>query len=214
MAERHVDLDPVDRMIIALLQKNGRITTQALARTVGVSVVTARRKLRRLLSDGVVQVVAAVDPFQIGYESPVIIGLHIDRSRIDEIAERLCEHPSVRYVGASTGRFDLIIEVVAASNHDLAEFVLGYLSGIAGIHDTDTSLVLRIYKQSWDWGVRGVDMGTLEARLAGARQSAAASAEGASEPPDGRPHREADGSTKVRPRTRRAAPRPAGPPRG
>lgn len=170
MAERYVDLDAGDRMMIALLQKDGRMTTQALARAVGVSEVTARRKLRRLLNDGVVQIVAAVDPFQIGYESPVIIGLKItDRMRIDEIAHRLCEHPSIRYVGASTGNFDLIIEVVAATNHDLAEFVLGYLAQIQGIQATETSLVLRIYKQSWDWGVRGIDTEALRARAGDGR---------------------------------------------
>ena len=142
--------------MIALLQKDGRIATQALARAVGVSDVTARRKLRRLIGESIVQIVAAVDPFQIGYESPVIIGLKVDRTRLDEIAQRLCEHPSIRYVGAATGNSDLIVEVVAASNHELAEFVLGYLSTIPGIQETETSLILRIYKQSWDWGVRGI----------------------------------------------------------
>ena len=155
--EGRVDLDRVERLMIALLQTNGRMTTQALARELGVSEVTARRKLRRLLNEDVVQIVAAVDPFQIGFESPVIIGLKIDRSRIDEIAERLCQHPSIRFVAAATGKVDLIIEVVAASNHELAEFVLGYLASIGGIVDTETSLVLRIYKQTWNWGVRGVE---------------------------------------------------------
>lgn len=151
------DLDNIDRKMIALLQKDGRITTQALARAVGVSDVTARRKLRRLLGENIVQIVAAVDPFQIGYESPVIIGLKVDRPRLDEIAEKLCQHPSIRYVGAATGNSDLIVEVVAASNHELADFLLGYLSMIPGIRETETSLVLRIYKQSWDWGVRGLE---------------------------------------------------------
>lgn len=150
------ELDTIDRKMIVLLQKDGRITTQALANGVGTSEVTARRKLRRLLGENIVQVVAAVDPFQIGYESPVIIGLKVDRARIDEIAEKLCAHPSIRYVGAATGNSDLIIEVVAASNHELAEFLLGYLSSIPGVQGTDTSLILRIYKQSWDWGVRGI----------------------------------------------------------
>ncbi len=157
MAGAPFDLDPVDRKMIALLQKDGRITTQALARSVGVSDVTARRKLRRLLGEGIVQIVAAVDPFQIGYESPVIIALKVDRARVDEIAEKLCRHPSIRYVGAATGNSDLIVEVVAASNHEVADFLLGYLSTIPGILETETSLVLRIYKQSWDWGVRGLD---------------------------------------------------------
>ena len=172
MAGPPIVLDAVDRRMIALLQKDGRITTQALARAVGVSDVTARRKLRRLLGEGVVQIVAAVDPFQIGYESPVIIGLKVDRARVDEIADKLCRHPSIRYVGAATGSSDLIIEVVAASNHELAEFLLGYLSTIAGIYETETSLVLRIYKQSWDWGVRGLDGdGAGRRRAAAARPS-------------------------------------------
>lgn len=153
----NIELDRVERMMIALLQKDGRLGIQSLARKLGVSDVTARRKLRRLLGDGIVQIVAAVDPFQIGFQSPVIIGLKIDRAHIDEIASKLCSHPSIRYVAAATGKVDLIIEVVAASNHDLAEFVLGYLASIRGILDTETSLVLRIYKQTWNWGVRGVD---------------------------------------------------------
>lgn len=152
-----VDLDRVERMMIALLQKDGRLGVQALARKLGVSDVTARRKLRRLLADEIVQIVAAVDPFQVGFESPVIIGLKIDRARIDEIATKLCEHPSIRYVAAATGNVDLLIEVVAASNHELAEFVLVYLASIQGILDTETSLILRIYKQTWNWGVRGVE---------------------------------------------------------
>lgn len=152
-----VQLDRVERLMIALLQKNGRVATQALARALDISDVTARRKLRRLLNDGIVQIVAAVDPFQVGFESPVIIGLKIDRARIDAIAEELCRHPSIRFVAAATGTVDLIIEVVAASNHELAEFLLGYLASIEGILDTETSLVLRIYKQTWNWGVRGVE---------------------------------------------------------
>lgn len=153
-----VDLDRIERMMIALLQKDGRLGVQALARKLGVSDVTARRKLRRLLGEQIVQIVAAVDPFQVGFESPVIIGLKIDRARIDEIAMKLCEHPSIRYVAAATGRnADLLIEVVAASNHELAEFVLVYLATVQGILETDTSLILRIYKQTWNWGVRGVE---------------------------------------------------------
>lgn len=151
------ELDAIERSIIALLQEDGRMSTQALAREAGCSEVTARRRLRGLLDDGVVQIVAAVDPFQIGYESPVIIGLKVDRGRIDEIADKLSEHPSIRYIGAATGNDDLIIEVVAASNHDLADFLLGYLSKIEGIHDTRASLIMRIYKQRWKWGVKGLD---------------------------------------------------------
>lgn len=146
-------LDPTERALIALLQENGRASVRHLAVRAGVTEVTVRRKLRRLLGERIVQIVAAVDPFEIGYESPVIIGLRLDRPRIEEIASKLCQHPSVRYVGAATGNYDLIVEVVAKSNHDLAQFIMGYLSSVDGILSTDTSLILKIFKQSWSWDV-------------------------------------------------------------
>jgi Lrp/AsnC family transcriptional regulator, regulator for asnA, asnC and gidA len=150
------ELDMIERRLIALLQEDGRMSVQDLAKRARCSEVTARRKLRRLLDEQIVQIVGAVDPFLIGFESPVIIGLKVDRKKIDDIATQLSEHPAIRFVAAATGNDDLIIEVVAASNHDLANFLLGYLSQIDGVVDTHASLIMRIYKQSWKWGVKGV----------------------------------------------------------
>lgn len=140
--------------MIELLQEDGRLSVASLARLLGVTEVTARRKLNRLLRDRVIQVVATVDPFDVGYETPVIIGLKVQRSRLDEVAERLSGLPQVRYVGASTGRVDLIIEVVTRTNQDLADFLLTDLAEIDGITDSETNLIVRIYKQSWDWAIR------------------------------------------------------------
>lgn len=150
----HRQLDATERRLIELLQEDGRLSVASLARALGVTEVTARRKLTRLLRDRVIQVVATVDPFDVGYETPVIIGLKVQRSRLDEVAERLSRLPQVRYVGATTGRVDLIIEVVTRTNQDLADFLLTDLAKIDGITDSETNLVIRIYKQSWDWAVR------------------------------------------------------------
>ena len=144
--------------MVELLQKDGRLTVAQLARDVGVTEVTARRKLKRLLSDEIIRVVATVDPFDVGYETPVIIGLKVQRNRLDEVAERLSALPQVRYVGASTGRVDLIIEVVTRTNQDLAAFLMNELAEIDGIADSETNLIIRIYKQSWDWAI-GDDAG-------------------------------------------------------
>jgi len=139
--------------MVELLQKDGRLTIAQLARDLGVTEVTARRKLKRLMSDAIIRVVATVDPFDVGYETPVIIGLKVQRNRLDEVAERLSALPQVRYVGASTGRVDLIIEVVTRTNQDLAAFLMNELAEIDGITDSETNLIVRIYKQSWHWGI-------------------------------------------------------------
>jgi Lrp/AsnC family transcriptional regulator for asnA, asnC and gidA len=140
--------------MVELLQVDGRLSIASLARDLGVTEVTARRKLKRLLDDGIIQVVATVDPFDVGYESPVIVGLKVEKPKLDHIARLLSELPQVRYVGASTGRVDLIIEVVVRTNQDLADFLLGELGALDGVIDTETNLIVRIYKQAWSWAIR------------------------------------------------------------
>ena len=140
--------------MVELLQEDGRLTVTSLARTLGVTQLTARRKLRRLLGDGIIQVVATVDPFDVGYETPVIIGLKVKRAKLDTVARRLSDLPQVRYVGASTGRVDLIVEVVVRTNQDLADFLMKELGSLDGVLDSETNLIVRIYKQSWSWAIR------------------------------------------------------------
>jgi Lrp/AsnC family transcriptional regulator for asnA, asnC and gidA len=140
--------------MVELLQEDGRLSVASLARSLGVTEVTARRKLTRLRRDGIIQVVATVDPFDVGYETPVIIGLKVQRAKLDKVARRLSELPQVRYVGASTGRVDLIIEVVVRTNQDLADFLMNELGSMDGVLDSETNLIVRIYKQSWSWAIR------------------------------------------------------------
>jgi len=147
-------LDATERRMVELLQEDGRLTITSLAKSVGVTELTARRKLRRLLDDGIIQIVATVDPFDVGYETPVIIGLKVQRSKLDKVARKLSELPQVRYVGASTGRVDLIVEVVVKTNQDLADFLMDNLGSMDGIVDSETNLIVRIYKQSWSWAIR------------------------------------------------------------
>lgn len=145
--------------MVELLQEDGRLSVASLARSLGVTEVTARRKITRLLRDGVIQVVATVDPFDVGYETPVIIGMKVQRAKLDKVARRLSELPQVRYVGASTGRVDLIIEVVVRTNQDLADFLVDELGSMDGVLDSETNLIVRIYKQSWSWAIRDDDTG-------------------------------------------------------
>jgi Lrp/AsnC family transcriptional regulator for asnA, asnC and gidA len=147
-------LDPIERRMVELLQQDGRLSVAELARELHVTEVTARRKLRRLQGDEIIRIVATVDPFDVGYETPVIMGLKVQRGQLDAVAEALSRHPQVRYVGASTGRVDLIVEVVTRTNQDLADFLMNDLAEMDGVADSETNLIVRIYKQSWDWAIR------------------------------------------------------------
>ena len=88
-------IDRTEGRMIEILQQNGRKTTRQLAKEAGVSELTARRKLRRLIDQDIIRVVATVDPFDVGYETPAIIGLRVDPSRLEEVATAISELPNV-----------------------------------------------------------------------------------------------------------------------
>ena len=59
-------MDERDRQIIALLQEDGRATNANIARKVGVSEGTVRRRLNRLFEDEYIRVVALPDSSKLG----------------------------------------------------------------------------------------------------------------------------------------------------
>jgi len=148
-----VQPDAIELQILAELQRDGRVTTQELAKRVGVSEVTARRKLRRLTGEQIVRIVGVVDPFRVGFKSPVWVGVKVERERLEAVAEAFAAHPAVRYVAMATGNFHLLVEVMASTNQELARYLMEDFTQIEGIIDTETSLILRIYKQMSGWSL-------------------------------------------------------------
>ena len=60
-------MDELDRRIIKLLQVNGRASNAKIAREVGVSEGTVRRRLRHLIQGDVIRVIAVPNLEQMGY---------------------------------------------------------------------------------------------------------------------------------------------------
>ena len=54
-------MDELDAQIIAMLRKDGRASNAGIARNVGVSEGTVRRRLKRLVQEKFIQVVAVLE---------------------------------------------------------------------------------------------------------------------------------------------------------
>ena len=148
-----VVLDKTEREIIKLLQKDGRMSFVDMAEQIGVTEGTIRRKFYRLLEEGIIKIAAVTDPFEVGFNAPAIIGLNVDQSRIRDIVEKLTRLPRVHYVAMTTGIYDIIVYAFFSDNREMASFLLEELSQIEGITNTQTSLVLDIYKQDFAIGL-------------------------------------------------------------
>ncbi len=151
---RRPALDDLDKSIIKCLQLDGRRPYAQIGRELKVPEATVRQRAERLISRGVVQVVGVTDPLAMGFGQPAFIGLHVDASRLDEVAERVAGLEEVTYVVVTAGRYDMICEVVCEDNEHLLRVLTDQIAGIDGIRGTETMVELRFVKESYRWGTR------------------------------------------------------------
>src|SRR5262245_2439233 len=146
-------LDVTDRCLIALLQADGRLQHTDLARRLGIPEATVRRRMKRLLDERVMQIVAVPDPYRIGYDTHAIVGLRVQPGKIPDVIAVLEPMPEIRYIGVTAGTYDIVVEALFESNEELRRFLTGTLGGIDGLLGTETSYVLEVVKRAYSVGV-------------------------------------------------------------
>lgn len=146
-------LDDVSKAIIAKLQVDGRRSYAAIAKEVGLSEAAVRQRVQRLTESGVMQIVAVTDPLQLGFAKQAMVGVKV-ASHITEVAERIAEIPEIDYVVVTTGRFDILAEVVCESDDALLELVGDTIAAMDKVTSTETFVYLKLAKQTYSWGVR------------------------------------------------------------
>jgi Lrp/AsnC family transcriptional regulator for asnA, asnC and gidA len=142
-------MDDLDRKIIELLQINGRASNARIARDVGVSEGTVRRRLRRLVQDEIIRVVAVPDPEKMGLNTVALIGIQADPDKLDDVAEQLAALSETQYVSLTTGSFDLFIWVALLSSEELGNFLRHRVGVITGVRRTETFVNLVIVKKGY-----------------------------------------------------------------
>ena len=147
-------LDDLDFKIISLLREDGRRTNIDLAKQLGVTETTVRKRIKRLINEEVMRVVAIANPYKIGYQIDAMIGLHVEPDKIMPVSRRLSHMEEVRYVGVTTGTYDLMIAALFRSNEELLQFVTEKLGTLPGVKSTQTSHVLKVLKRTFDWVMR------------------------------------------------------------
>jgi Lrp/AsnC family transcriptional regulator for asnA, asnC and gidA len=145
--------DELDRQIIALLQQDGRRPNTDIANLLGVTETTVRKRIGRLVAQNLIKVVAVPSPEVVGLTMSAIIGITVDMNAHQSVAAALEAMSNTRYVGYSTGPYDLIIEVFFRSHEELLQLLSGKLARIPGIVKTDTSVILKVTKFAYEWEI-------------------------------------------------------------
>jgi Lrp/AsnC family transcriptional regulator for asnA, asnC and gidA len=142
-------MDELDRRIIALLERNGRASNARIARDVGVSEGTVRRRLKRLVQDRIINVIALPDPRKLGYESEALIGIQVDPDKIDQVATKVAELDHTRWVAVTTGTYDVFAWATLPNAEALGMFLREKVGTIPGVRRTETFVNLAVKKREY-----------------------------------------------------------------
>jgi DNA-binding Lrp family transcriptional regulator len=119
-----VKLDKTDRIILAELDKNCRISTSRLAKKTRKSRQTVEYRIKRLVEQGIITgFTTYINPHKFGYET---YRLYFKLRNIPEEKEKMLRYLRsshiVYWVSESGGVWDLMFAAYAKSNHELYEF--------------------------------------------------------------------------------------------
>lgn len=151
-AARGMHLDATSKQIIEQLQADGRRSYAAIGKAVGLSEAAVRQRVQKLLDTGVMQIVGVTDPLMLGFSRQMMIGIKCEGD-LEKVADELAAVEEIDYVVITAGSFDILVEMVCASDEELLG-LLGRIRNVPGVVSTESFVYLKLRKQTYSWGTR------------------------------------------------------------
>ncbi len=140
-------IDALDMKIIRTLQGDARKPIVHIAKEVNASEATVRRRIDKLLRDGIIERFTVVlDYHKLGRVIKAFIGLRVEPAKLRVIAEHLTKHPDTQVVYRTSGDTDIVTEVIFEKMEDLNVFLEQELN-LDGIVGTIVTIVIGPYKR-------------------------------------------------------------------
>ena len=106
-ARSNIALDSLDMMLIAELERNAHQTVSDLAKKLDARRHRVDRKLRRLLDEHIIRIIALPDPLALGYRTLAFVGINSVPSAVDSVVQELKNDKAVYHIIITTGRYDI-----------------------------------------------------------------------------------------------------------
>jgi len=137
-------MDTTDISIINEL-KDGRMSFNKIANTLGLAEGTVRTRVKRLRKDGQLDITALVDPEALPEHSVVMIGIRVKDMDLVKKGSQFCNLRGVVSVAVVTGRFDLILTVMLTKDFGILEFYTEEASKIKNVQSVETFVVYKSF---------------------------------------------------------------------
>lgn len=150
-----IDLDDIDKRIVAVLQAEGRLPMVDLADRVGLSATPCQRRVKRLEEEGVIDRYAAlVSPSSVGLALQALVQVTLDDHSERTVAAfeaAIRARPEVVACYAVTGDMDFLLHVLAPDLASFSEFAMKALLRMPGVRGTRSSFIMQAVKSDLAW---------------------------------------------------------------
>ena len=145
-----MQLDPQDRRLLDILQREGRISNADLAERAALSASACWRRVRALEEAGVIRRYAAlIDTAEIGMGFHAIVHVQLTRhvpEAVNTFIEAVRHRAEVQDCFATAGEADYHLRVVCRDLEAYNAFLDGFLFRLPGIANVRTNMVLKQIK--------------------------------------------------------------------
>ncbi|MEE4660252.1 MAG: Lrp/AsnC ligand binding domain-containing protein [Halieaceae bacterium] len=145
-------LGKIDRNILRLLQRDGRISYAELARRVGLSTTPCKERVKRLERDGVIKGYQAIlDPVYLNAALVVFVQIRLQRTSqevFEEFTRSVYDLPEVQECYLVSGNFDYLIKARVADMSAYRQFLGETLLSLPGVQESTSYVVMEQVKET------------------------------------------------------------------
>lgn len=146
-----MELDKLDRRILAILQKDARRPAELMGADVGLSASAVQRRIARMREEAVITAeVALVDPKQAGRPLTMIVDVEVERERPELLAslkQWIAAEPCIQEAWYVTGAGDYVLIVVARDVDDFEALMQRFVADNANVRRFQTRVALSTLKR-------------------------------------------------------------------
>jgi len=145
-----MNLDGIDRRILDLIQKDGKISQSRIAENVGLTTPSVNERIKKMEKRGIIKGYAALlDQSKLGVGLTAFIDVRLESARYDEVfiseIEKLLEVQECHHL---SGDYDYRLKVKAIDPAELESFLNRKIHSIKGVARTKVEISLSVNKET------------------------------------------------------------------
>ncbi len=146
-----IKLDELDKKIIRILQKEGRLSNKELSERINLTTTPTLERVRRLEKQNVIEGYSATvnkESVGMGFSAFVSITLSVHQlSYMDEFNKAVKSIPEILACYNTTGEGDFLLHIVAKDVKDYEQLMRTKLTTLPDVQRLHTSIVLSTIKE-------------------------------------------------------------------